>query len=103
MASPDYIPVMFFKNLSMTLALPLCILFNKSINERKFSSIWKISFVSPIFKSGDKAEVSNYRAVCIICSIAKVFEKLLFNVIFDHVKSQIHDSQHGSFAKRFPI
>lgn len=44
--------------------------------------------------------MENYRAVCIISSIAKVFEKLLFNVIFEQVKSQIHISQHGFYSKR---
>lgn len=99
-ASPDNIPMLFFKNLSQSLRTPLCMLFNKSIKEKKFPSKWKISYVSPIFKSGDKEVVTNYRAVCILCAISKIFEKLLFKVIFEHVKSKIHSSQHGFFVKR---
>lgn len=32
--------------------------------------------------------------------MAKVFEKLLFDVIFEQVKSRIHRSQHGFYSKR---
>lgn len=43
-ASPDAIPMLFFVSLSSSLSLPLSILFNKSLIERKFTK-WKTSFV----------------------------------------------------------
>lgn len=52
--SPDEIPVMFYKNLSQSLSLPLKVLFNKSLKERVFPDRWKTSFIAPIFKEGDK-------------------------------------------------
>lgn len=99
-ASPDNIPMMFFMKLAMSLSLPLSILFNKSLMNRKFPTRWKISYVSPIFKEGDKNDVSNYRPVSILCAISKIFERLVFNMLFDQIKSEIHHSQHGFFAKR---
>lgn len=99
-SSPDDIPMMFFMRLSLSLSLPLCILFNKSMKESKFPSRWKIGFVSPVFKEGDKNCVANYRPVTILCAMSKVFERLVFNKLFDDVKSDVHHSQHGFFAKR---
>ncbi len=34
-ASPDNLPMMFFMRLSLSVSLPLCILFNKSFSEVK--------------------------------------------------------------------
>lgn len=98
--SPDLIPMMFFINLSSSLSVPLCMLFNKSMLERKFPVRWKVSFVSPIFKNGDKKLVSNYRPVSVLCAISKIFERLVFNKLFDDVKGRIHHSQHGFFKAR---
>lgn len=99
-ASPDNIPMFFFVNLSLSLGFPLCILFNKSLTEKKFPNKWKESFVSPIFKKGDKSDITNYRAVCIMCAASKIFEKLMFIALFELIKDKIHKSQHGFFSKR---
>lgn len=68
--------------------------------ESKFPSRWKTSFVSPIFKEGDRSNVVNYIPVSILCSISKIFEILVFNKLFEKVKSNIHYSQHGFFEKK---
>lgn len=99
-SSPDDLPMMFFMQLSLSLSLPLSILFNKSMMENKFPSKWKTGYVSPIFKDGDRNDVTNYRPVTILCAMSKVFERLVFNKLFDNVKSNIHHSQHGFFQKR---
>lgn len=99
-ASPAGVPMMFFMHLSLSLSLPLSILFNKSLAECKFPSKWKTGFVSPIFKEGNKDDVANYRPISILCAISKVFERLVFNKLFDEVKSDIHYTQHGFFERR---
>lgn len=99
-ASPDNLPMMFFMQLALSLSLPLSILFNKSLSEMKFPTRWKISFVSPIFKEGDKSDVMNYRPVSILCAMSKIFERLVFIKVFEDVKSNIHHTQHGFFERR---
>lgn len=99
-ASPDALPMLFFFNLSLSLSLPLSILFNKSLVERKFPTKWKTSFVSPIYKEGKKDDVENYRAVSIMCAISKIFERLVFVKLFELVKDKIVESQHGFVAGR---
>lgn len=53
------------------------------------------SNVTPIHKSGRKSEVSNYRPVSILAAASKVFEKIVFNRIFNHVRDYINPVQHG--------
>lgn len=62
--------------------------------------MWKIGFVSPVFKEGDKDVVTNYRPVTILCAMSKVFERLVFNKLFNDVRTKIHHSQHWFFATR---
>ena len=44
--------------------------------------------VTPIFKKGNDNEKENYRPVSMLSTFSKVFEKLLFEQINDHVISQ---------------
>lgn len=94
-SSPDSIPAVFYKNLSNSLSLPLSILFNKSIDEGTFPELWKISYVLPTFKAGNRSKVENYRPISILCTISKVFERIMFNRLYSHVKGHISTSQHG--------
>ena len=59
----------------MLIALPLSMLFKKSLKLGVFPSDWKMSHVIPLFKKGDKSLVSNYRPVALLCCIRKVLEK----------------------------
>lgn len=99
-SSPDGIPMIFYQKLSESISSPLCIIFNKSVATNKFPEVWKIGFVTPIFKSGSKNDVTNYRAISILCAVSKIFERLMARAIFDHVKSKITSVQHGFFPKR---
>ena len=82
-------------HLKSVLCYPLLLIFNKSLSEGLFPDIWKVSSVSPIFKSGDKSNVSNYRPISKICHIAKLFESLVLPSIQKSVNHVLIDEQHG--------
>jgi hypothetical protein len=96
----DGIPGIFIKNSSSAICVPLSIIFNKSLCEGCVPSEWKKTLVSPIFKSGDRNNVSNYRPI----SKLTLFSKLLEKIIFDHIRPMINpylaDSQHGFRCKK---
>ena len=48
------------------IAGPLCLLFNKSLRDKIFPADWKLAHIIPIFKSGDKSSMSNYRPVALL-------------------------------------
>src|SRR5699024_5868644 len=62
-AGPDGLCILFLKRCIYSLSTPLWTLFNKSLMVNQFPNIWKTSFVKPIFKSGNRNEVTNYRGV----------------------------------------
>ena len=56
---------------------PLTCLLNRSFTDEIFPNELKLARVVPIFKSGDPANLSNYRPISILSLFAKTFEKLL--------------------------
>ncbi|CAH2097232.1 unnamed protein product [Euphydryas editha] len=96
----DGIPNKFLKQCAETLAMPLHILFNKSLTESIFPAIWKQARLTPIHKKGDMSNICNYRPVSILPAIGKVFEGLMQKKIYWHVKEIIHSEQHGFMPKK---
>lgn len=47
-----------------------------------------------------KADIKNYRPISILCAASKVFERLVFNMLFEQINHRIHHSQHGFFSRR---
>jgi len=64
---------------SHILMYPLTDLFNLSLSSCELPAIWKCARITPIHKGGDVLDLNNYRPISIICSTAKVFEKLIYN------------------------
>ena len=63
---------------------PLTYIINRAIIQGIFPSELTLARVIPIFKSGDKQNVSNYRPMSILTLFAKVFEKILYNTTTNH-------------------
>ena len=70
-----------------TIADPLCKLFNMSLQCHIYPNIWKSATVMPIFKKGDKSEVSIYRPISLISCIGKSFERVVFKHVHNFVLS----------------
>lgn len=92
---PDGLSGSFIYNLRSVLCFPLFLIYSKSLFEGVFPDIWKISSVTPIFKSGDITEVINYRPISIISHLAKLLESFVLQSIYRPINSIIIDEQHG--------
>ncbi|CAH2091306.1 unnamed protein product [Euphydryas editha] len=57
--------------------------------------IWKRSYVVPIFKSGDKHNVDNYRPISKLSTVAKLFEKIVYDNIYPNLRPFLISQQHG--------
>ena len=97
---PDGIPPVFMKNLATELTAPLFWLFNMSLEYGCFPSKWKSSFLVPIFKSGRKSDIRNYRGIALISCIPKLFEAIVNEKLFSQIKNRITEKQHGFFKGR---
>jgi hypothetical protein len=54
------------KNSPEKIAIPLQIIFNKSLRQCKYPPIWKNAHVTAMFKKGDTSLPSNYRPISLI-------------------------------------
>ena len=52
-------------------------IFIKSFNTGIFPTEWKLARVTPIFKKGKRDDPNNYRAISVIPTVAKIFEKII--------------------------
>lgn len=96
---PDKIPSNILINCADALAIPLALLFNASIKFGYFPCVWKDSFIIPLFKSGNKSDISNYRGIAKLSIIPKLFEKIVTEQLYYQVSNLISPYQHG-FQKR---
>jgi hypothetical protein len=83
--------------------LPLCLLFNRSLASCVFPDRWKLSFVTPILKSGQRNDVSNYRGISIMWTVGKLFELLVYKYMYEDLKGQLMDCQHGFVKGRSTV
>ena len=75
-------------------------LFSLSISQHYIPAQWKIHLLTPVFKSGDKAAVTNYRPISLLCSVSKLLERLVYNHLIDFIFSAISSSQFGFLPNR---
>jgi len=62
------------------------------------SSMWKTARILPLFKAGDGPSIKNYRPIANLCSITKIYEKMLLKKIESETHKMEGLSQHGFCA-----
>lgn len=99
-SGPDNISNTFFMQCKFVLSTPLLMIFNRSLATGVFPVQWKISYVSPVYKSGDINHIINYRPVSILSIIPKIFEGIVYKKISPLFKHFIINEQHGFMSSR---
>lgn len=75
----DGIPPKLLKHCSLALYIPVHHLFSVSLTKHVIPCEWKCHSITPIHKSGDKSQVTNYRPISLLCIMSKVLERLVYN------------------------
>ena len=73
----------------------LTCLFNKSLKQASLPSEWKLSNIIPLHKKGIKSFVENYRPISLMCVVAKVLKRCVYNRLIGHIENMISVEQHG--------
>ena len=91
------IAVSLIKENKEILAKPLTMLFNQSINTGIFPDRFKLGKLIPIYKTGNKTDLSNYRPITILPIFSKVFEALMKKhlLIFLNKMKILNNKQFG--------
>ena len=81
-----------FSSFILKLALPyvaksLLKICNTTLKTSKFPDSWKTARVAPTFKDGDKSIQSNYRPITMLPVVSRLFEKLVFNQLYNYLDS----------------
>ncbi len=63
----------------------IILMVNQSISQKAVPLSWKEAIVIPIFKSGSKTQVANYRPISILPIVSKVAEKWIANQLIKHL------------------
>ena len=102
-SGPDCIPVVVLKNCEPELSYILAELFNKCLKESCFPNCWKVSSVVPVFKNvGEWSTAENYHPISLLSVVNKVFVKLVYNRVVDHLEKcdLFSNSQYGFRSSR---
>ena len=102
-AGPDGLPSKFFKAFCVQLANPLQKIFQMSFDSGVVPSVWKCSFIQPIFKGkGKDSDPACYRPISLTCIMCKIFERILKWEINKYIidNNIITNHQHGFLSKK---
>ena len=94
------IPVFIYTILAPIISPTLSMLFNNSVLEGIFPECFKTAKIIPFLKSGDPNSTVNYRPVCMLPFVSKIFEKLMCARLDSYLKSNnILCANQFGFAK----
>ena len=81
----DNIPCKLLKIAADVVAPSLTCIFNQSLLTGIYPSDWKLAKVTPIFKTGSKTDLNNYRPISVIPAVAKIFEKIIYDQLYNYL------------------
>ena len=83
---PDQLHPQFLKSCAGVLAFPLTIIYQRSIATGCIPTLWKHSWVSPIYKSGSRCVPLNFRPVSLTSVPCKTLERLIARHITEYME-----------------
>ena len=93
----DDISIKMIKICDKSLVKPLPLLFDYSIKNSCYPDIWKKSNIVPVHKKNDKRLVNNYRPISLLPIFGKIFEKIIFNRMYNFLLNEnlLNPNQSG--------
>ena len=80
----DGISTRLLKFLAPALISSLRLIINQSLITGIYPDKLKTAKVIPLYKKGDKTKCDNYRPISLLCAICKLFEKVVYNQLYDY-------------------
>ena len=78
----DDISISMIKICDTSIVEPLCLIFEKCLETGIYPSMWKKANIIPVHKKESRQSKQNYRPISLLPIFGKIFEKIIFIVIF---------------------
>jgi hypothetical protein len=75
----DEVPEFLVKECIQNIKKTLSFVFSESINHGSFPNLMKIAKVRPVYRKGDRRDISNYRPISVLPVFSKILEKIMYN------------------------
>ena len=96
----DSISPMVLKHCAMALYQPIYHIFSLSLSQHYLPLEWRTHMIKPVYKSGDRFSVRNYRPISLFCIVCKVLEKIVYDNIIEYVTQSTSVYQFGFLRGR---
>ncbi|KAE9412955.1 hypothetical protein Angca_006246, partial [Angiostrongylus cantonensis] len=96
----DRIKSKHLKNLHPVLVNTLARLFTRYLSECKVPTQWKTSKIVLLFKKGDLHDLGNYRPICLLSVVYKLFTRVILNMV-DGTLDEGQPCEQAGFRKGF--
>ena len=100
--SLEEIPVSILKMIADLISPVLSKLFNQSVDSGTFPELLKLAKIIPIYKTGPKTDINNYRPIALLPTISKIFEKLIHRRVSSFLTKfeLLYPDQYGFQSKK---
>ena len=96
----DRISPKILKNCATSLCEPITFLYIQCLQFGYLPQEWRTHCITPIYKSGDKAIVSNYHPISLLCIISKILEKIVYKYTMSFLSDYFTKHQFGFIPGR---
>jgi exonuclease III len=83
----DEISTRILKSSIYYISSPLTYIINRMLTTGIFPNRLKFSEVKPLFKTGERNNMSNYRPISLLTSFSKIFERVIYNRLLQHINN----------------
>ena len=101
-SGPDKVSVSLVQDAAKSISYPLALIYNSSLKNGVFPEIWKIAKITPIYKSGARTDVNNYRPISVISVFSRMLERISHDQLFEFLqKNDTLTDNQAAFRKLY--
>ena len=95
----DNLSIKMIKLYEESIVIPLKIIFEESLKCGVFPEVWKKANVVPVHKKEEKTLVKNYRPISLLPIFGKIFERVIYNFIFNYfISNKLFTPSQSGFS-----
>ena len=96
-SGPERISPYILKHCADEITPILHVIFNQSLLTSSLPNDWLKANICPVYKKGNRSNVTNYRPISLTSICAKIMEHIIYHSIMDHLNQNniLIENQHG--------